>query len=293
MLARNFIWLKNVCTVKDMATLKGIIGTFKVAKNPFSIIFAKFTGKRKKISLVNGAKFQITWPQFRFLRDHYFLVEKYYLEQVSDESFKIHVDGYQMVGSLVLVCTWEEIQTGIYDYEFKNKVVLDIGGFEGESAVYFWSKGAKKVIIYEPVLYHLNYIKENVFVNKIDAEIHGEGIGDKDGNLTVAYNQTDNSFGLETGRELTKKLTIKIRDIAKVIAESKADVAKIDCEGAELSLVSVKKEILRTLEYVIVEAHSLDIRKALIKKFKESDFAFVKGNKEESQEISVLYFKRF
>ena len=275
-----------------MATLKGIISTFKVAKNPFRIIIAKFTGKRKEISLVNGTKFQITWPQFRFLRDHYSLVEKYNLQQVSDESFKMYADGYQMVGSLVLVCTWEEIQTGIYDYDFKNKVVLDIGGFEGESAVYFWAKGAKKVIIYEPVLYHLNFIKENVTANKINAEIHGEGIGDKDGNLTVAYNQTDNSFGLKIGRELSNKMTIKIRDTTKVIVESKADVAKVDCEGAELSLVNVPKNALRTLEYLIVEAHSLEIRKALIKKFTESVFALANGNKEESQEISVLYFKR-
>ena len=45
---------------------------------------------------------------------------------------------------------FSECEKGLYDYDYDGKTVLDIGGFCGESAVFFASRGARKVIIYEP-----------------------------------------------------------------------------------------------------------------------------------------------
>jgi FkbM family methyltransferase len=238
-----------------MVTLSGLARTLTVAKNPHTALILKLTKKRKKITFANGFKFRLTWQQFRFLRDHYKLVKKYNLQQINDETFKIHTDRFQFVGSLVLMCLVDEMESGVYDYDCRGKVVLDIGGFEGESAVFLWGMGAKKVIIYEPVLSHIKFIKENALLNKVNAEIHEEGIGNEDGEITVAYDQADNCFGLER-KGLPNKMKIKIRDVAKVIAESGAEVAKIDCEGAEISIVNVPKEILRRLEYVMIEVHT-------------------------------------
>jgi len=42
-------------------------------------------------------------------------------------------------------------------------------------------------IIYEPVAEHLQFIKENVRLNHVNAEIHVEGVGDKDGTIAVPY----------------------------------------------------------------------------------------------------------
>ncbi|MGD0407177.1 MAG: FkbM family methyltransferase [Candidatus Bathyarchaeia archaeon] len=274
-----------------MVTLSGLAGTLSVAKNPHTALALKLTKKRKKITFANGSEFRLTWQQFRFLRDHYKLVEKYNLQQIDDETFKIHTDRFQFVGSLILMCLVDEMESGIYDYDYRGKVVLDIGGFEGDSAVYFWGMGAKKVIIYEPVLAHIKFIKENVLLNKVNAEIHEEGIGKEDGEITIAYDQADNCFGLER-KGLPNKMNIKIRDISKVIAESDAEVAKIDCEGAEISLVNVPKEILRRLEYVIIEVHTPQIRQVLIQKFKDSGFILAKGNEENDQQISIICLKR-
>jgi FkbM family methyltransferase len=189
------------------------------------------------------------------------------------------------------MCILDEIESGIYDYNYQGKVVLDIGGFEGDSAAFFWAMGAKKVIVYEPVLEHRKYIEENVRLNKINEEIHFEGIGNKNGVLTVAYHDADNCFGLQV-KGLSNKRVIKIRDISEIIADSKADVAKIDCEGAEMSLVNVPKDTLRNLEYVMVETHTSEIRRALINKFKEAGFVLAKGKEETSDEISIAYFRR-
>ena len=273
-----------------MITLKGLIRTLSLVRNPYAIMSLKIK-KRAKVTFSNGVEFQITWTQFRFLRDNYDLVKKYNLKQVNNETFKIHTDRFQLVGSQVLMCTLDEIESGVYDYDYRGKVVLDIGGFEGDSAVFFWAKGAKKIVIYEPVSEHRKFIEENMRINKINAEIHSEGIGNGDGVITVAYDKDDNCFGLD-GEGLPNKMDIKIKAVSKVIAESGAEVAKIDCEGAEISLVNVPTEILRKLEYVMVEVHTAQIRQALIEKFKASGFILDRDGEKTDEHISIVCFKR-
>jgi len=274
-----------------MVTIKGLIRTLTIVKNPFSAILLKFTNKRTKITFSHGSRFIVTWSQFRFLRDNYELVKKYHLQQIDFNTFKIITDRFQLIGSQVLICTLDEIESGIYDCDCKGKVVLDIGGFEGDSAVYLWAMGASKVVIYEPVVEHRKYIEENIRLNNINAELHIEGIGNLDGELTIGYTKADNCFGLDT-EDQPNKMKIRIKDISKVISESGAEVAKIDCEGAEISLVNVPKEILRKLEYAMIEVHSVQIRQALIQKFKSSGFVLEKGDKECKAPVSLVYFRR-
>ncbi|MDR0493373.1 MAG: FkbM family methyltransferase [Nitrososphaerota archaeon] len=275
-----------------MVTVAGLIRTVVIVKNPFAILALRLRKKPVKVTFSNGAVFQITWPQFRSLRDNYELVKKYNLQQISEDIFKITTGSYQLVGSRVMMYTIDEMEAGSYGYDYRGKVVLDIGGFEGDSAAFFWSRGAKKIVIYEPMLEHHRFIDENISLNKINAEVHAEGIGSKDGEITVVYDHADNCFGLET-RGSQNKMIIKIKDVTKVIAESGADVAKIDCEGAEISLIDVPKDTLRKLEYVMVETHTPQIRRQLIEKFKNSGFVVTQnGNEDKDKEISIISFKR-
>ncbi len=274
-----------------MVTLKGLTRTLTIIKNPFSAILLKFRNKRTSITFSNGSIFLVTWSQFRFLRDHYDLVKKYNLKQLDSETFKITTDRYQLIGSQILIGTLNEIESGIYDCDCKGKVVLDIGGFEGESAVYLWSLGASKVVIYEPVVEHRKHIEENIRLNNMNAELYSEGIGNLDGEVTIGYNKTDNCFGLNTESQ-NNKIKIKIKDISRIISESGAEVAKIDCEGAEISLVDVPKEVLRKIEYAMIEVHSVQIRRALIQKFESSGFILEKSDEEFEGPVSLVYFKR-
>jgi len=279
-----------------MVTLKGLFRTVAIVKNPLVILRLKLRKKPSRVTFPTGVVFQVTWPQFCFLRDSLGLVKKYRLQQISDEVFKITTDSYQLVGSIDLMHTIAEIETGVYEYDYRDKVVLDIGGYEGDSAVFFWSKGAKKIVIYEPVLVHHRFIYENLCLNKIDADVHSEGIGNKDGEITVVYDKTDARFGLEI-KGSQSKMNIKIKDVARVISESGANVAKFDCEGAEIFLIDVPKEILRQLEYVMIEVHTLQIRQMLLEKFESSGFVMVpcsidnNGNTVD-EGVSMVYFKR-
>ena len=163
-----------------------------------------------------------------------------------------------------------EFEKGAYNHNYTDKTVLDIGGFCGESAVFFKKKGAKKIIIYEPVKAHHQLIRQNIAMNSINAELHEEGIGEKDAFVNINFDEVDLGFGLLS--KGNKQIEIKIKNVQDVIRQCQADIAKIDCEGAEISLLSVPKEVLGLIKVYIVETHSKEIESAIIKKFTESGF---------------------
>jgi FkbM family methyltransferase len=272
-----------------MISLKGLTKTFTVTKNPYPALIARLTGKRRQITFANGAKFRLTWRQFTLLRDNYEVMQKYHLEQVDDESFKFSNGRFTFVGSPVLMCLVAEQDAGVYECDCRGKVVLDIGGFQGESAVFFSGMGAKKVVIYEPVAANHRFIEENIRLNKVNAEIHEADIGAEDGEITVRYDEANNCFGLsQIG---PREMKIKIRNITKVIEESGAEVTKIDAEGAEESLLNVPAETLKRVELYIIEVHTPEIKRKVIQKFMASGFNLIKDTRENEQ-ISLIFLER-
>jgi FkbM family methyltransferase len=286
--------------------------------------FSLKRGGSRTVSFRNGSTYCLSWPQFRVFRDNYPFLTKYKVTQVEDDLFKIADEKNEVVSSAallpmlfdlmqdfaihqenelyrlknekqelvgteaMLVCI-QELRTGEYECDCKGKVVLDVGGFEGESAVYFWGKGAKKIVIYEPVPAHVEAIKKNVALNYINAEIHPSGIGSQDGTQTIHFNQTDPGFGiLSKGPKSTE---IKITNVSKVIAESGAQIGKFDCEGAEESLVGVPADILQKIPSFIIEVHSLKIKEAILKKFLGAGFSLEKEIPKPG-EFVVLIFKK-
>jgi len=308
-----------------MVTLVGLKRTLAVTRDLHVILAMKLSNKRRTITFKNGFKFRLIWSQFRTLRDSYHLMKNRAIEQLEDDRFKMTSDNLEYKGTLLTIATicelfekyeveqlgedlfklWNgrftftgtagilysvwELETGIYECDCLGKTVLDVGGFQGESAVFFSAMGAKKIIVYEPVPAHHEFIRQNLSANKVDAEVHMEGVAEKDGTQTVRFGETSLGFGvLDRGEN---ELEIKIKDISKVIKESGANVAKFDCEGAEESLLSVPKEVLQSIDLYIVEVHTPAIRSAIIEKFTESGFKLTK-EKPRDVFISVLYLER-
>jgi FkbM family methyltransferase len=298
--------------------------TLTLTTNPLVPLSLKRTGTRKLVTIRNGSTYCLTWPQLRILRDNYRFLSKYKILQIGDDLFKItdsrsevnctseqlpmmfelmqdfaiHEEGVyslkneqqELVGSFAMLSCIRELRTGEYEHDYKDKIVLDVGGFEGESTVYFWQKGAKKVIVFEPVPAHVDTIKKNVALNHVEAEIHQSGIGNQDGTQTIQYDQTDPGFGILNHG--AKRVEIQISKASRVVEESGADIAKFDCEGGEQSLVDVPTEILRKIVYYIIEVHSPQIRAAVIEKFLSSGFTLEKETAKPPTQFSVLAFKR-
>jgi len=157
----------------------------------------------------------------------------------------------------------------MYSIDFNNKVVLDVGAFVGDTAVFFASKGARKIVAYEPVPYHVKFIQMNAELNGVNIELHDEGMGDTNENKTIFYDTFGMDFGWKQG---SNQLEIKTRNAQQVINDSNADMAKIDCKGAEESLLQVPNETLRKIPQYIIEVHSLTIREQIIAKFESAGF---------------------
>ena len=189
-----------------------------------------------------------------------------------------------------LMAYFLECLRGVYGCNYQGKTVLDVGGFCGETAVFFASQGAKKVVIYEPVKVHHGLIRRNVAFNAINAELHEEGLGEKDGEVSINYDDVGLGFGL-TNKGL-KSLNIAVKNAEDILSQSQADIAKIDCEGAEINLIKVPKDILRLISCYLIETHTKAIREAITKKFMESGFKESQVPERLSNEIYVVYFDK-
>lgn len=310
-----------------MMSLNRLAQTVATTSNFSTAILSRQSKQRVPIKFRDGNSFNLTWAQYVNLRDNYqamrgfkinqidndlFRVKnekievtahaqqvnlllrvnsKYNVEQTEEGLFKVNGDNFELIGTPSidgLIFLVNEYLNGDYKYECANKTVLDIGGYQGETAVFFSLLGAKKIIIYEPVLSHHRLIKQNIEKNHVNAEVHGEGIGPKNETITLSYDEISTGLGIKcTG---TKKMDIKVRNITEVIKSSDADIAKIDCEGSEECLTEVPNSTLRKIECYMIEAHSAAIKKALIEKFTAAGFEVTKNTK--GDPCSLVWFER-
>lgn len=206
------------------------------------------------------------------------------------ELYVVEGHGVKLVSDLDTLQPIEEMLADkAYNCDCQGKVVLDVGAFHGESAVFFSMNGAKKVILYEPVKAHQQSIEQNLSLNHVNAEIHMEGIGEKDGKQTIFYDKTDYNFGSTI--KGSNQIEIETRNVTDVIVNSNANVAKFDCEGAEETLVMVADEVLRCIDLFIIEIHGEGRRKLLLQKFAEAGFIIAKDIKY-SDALCVMHFRR-
>ncbi|MCW3983688.1 MAG: FkbM family methyltransferase [Candidatus Bathyarchaeota archaeon] len=305
-----------------MVTLTGLIKTLTVTSKPLDCLPYP---DRKKIQFRRGPTLELTFPQFRNARDNISLLKRYGIRQVTYDLFEADFGDFKMTANLKIVCRmcqladffeknnyqitkvdedifrikkgklelegtfrmleiFKELNSGAYEADFNDRVVLDIGGFQGESAVYFGMVGAKKVIVYEPVHEYCRLIEKNASSNHVNAEIHCSGIGNE--NTITALSIFDPVY---EGSDQPRKEIVKITNITDIINQSKADIAKIDCEGAEICLTTVPSEVLRKIPQYIIELHGLQVRKAVTSKFLEAGFKITKSK---GGSISTVHFQQ-
>ena len=100
-----------------------------------------------------------------------------------------------------------EMTSGYYynGISFENKVILDIGGYIGDSALYFISMKAKSVYAYEPSFESYQTMKKNL-EGIPDVHIYNVGIGCKDEEACLSGDlfTTHVSRSLQVKREVAK-----------------------------------------------------------------------------------------
>ncbi|MEM1712823.1 MAG: FkbM family methyltransferase [Acidilobaceae archaeon] len=144
----------------------------------------------------------------------------------------------------------------MYAADVKDRVVVDVGAYIGDTAMFYVSRGARRVYAFEPVERHFRYLVDNVARNNaVDRVVaFNYGLWVEDGVLKVKYE----SF--RTGSSIGDEVELKVRRIGDVLreiaeAEGGIDLVKMDCEGCEYTLLTTPCEVVRLARQYIMEIH--------------------------------------
>jgi FkbM family methyltransferase len=158
---------------------------------------------------------------------------------------------------------------GVYDlFDVKDKVVIDVGAFVGDSAIYFALKGAKRVIAVEPHPGAFAEMLENIKLNKMENIIIpvNAGLASKSGKVclenidnletTVTYHRPGdciNAVPAVTLGELISRFAVNLDNV----------MLKMDCQGCEYDVILNDYEHIRMFKELVFEYHTYVFNKPL------------------------------
>ena len=149
----------------------------------------------------------------------------------------------------------------LYDYYPIKGSVVDIGGYIGDTSVYFVKKGAQSVEVYEPSPFNFNYLTTNLRLNDVSERV-------KPFRLAIANDCRNsilfvpryaageaslfrhNNNMVETGVE-----TISCHQVLN----KHIDLLKMDCKGCEVQVIEECGESLqKNVDHLIFQYYKID-----------------------------------
>lgn len=142
-------------------------------------------------------------------------------------------------------------------FDFRGKRVLDVGGFIGDTAVYFVESGAREVVTVEPLFHEV--LAENVRLNGVEERVTVvKGAFSNTGGTTTVH-LDENWAGASSefvgqfrgGGKAISVPNVPTKEFFKEFGTF--DVAKVDCEGCEYRVLW---DVLENVaEGAVVEFH--------------------------------------
>lgn len=143
----------------------------------------------------------------------------------------------------------------------KNSKVLDIGGYIGDTALYFYALGARHVKIYEPYFYDI--CKRNLDINRLKADVEKVAIGNGD----IMCTENLDGLGLTISTPKFGKICVDSKKFDEVLND-KYDIVKVDCEGCERYLLDVDCNHIAMGDKWVIEVHEF-LYKGLLKEIEQ------------------------
>lgn len=223
------------------------------------------------IYLVGGYKLLSNWPAFyadliRFLIKVKTKCELYKFR----DGTKIRVHPNSKGLNYVFYSAYLKREyDGLKMFEIKaDDIVIDIGAHLG----FFTIKAAKTAVngtvyAFEPFSMHYKLLEENIVSNQFNnVKLFNRAVTDKDGELSFFYTMIgdpgDTSLFKINPEEKTyeeKVKTISLQDFFQKEKLDRCDFLKIDCEGAEYSiLMSADRNTLNKIQKIAMEWHRFE-----------------------------------
>ena len=181
----------------------------------------------------------------------------------------------------------------------KGKVVMDLGAYIGDTAIWFSEMGAKMVYCYEPHPAMYEVLVNNLYHHNREGKVRARmvGLSSKGGNREILGWPTQ-SFGVGKGPWLRPEkhlIRVKMRDSEKEIdriirKEGEIGVLKIDIEGYEKGVIEkLRWEQSDKIELMLVECHNDETAKMVWEKLKSMGRRVTEMRKNEKKKYLTVY----
>jgi len=150
--------------------------------------------------------------------------------------------------------------------DVNGKVVIDVGAFVGDTAIYFLLKGAKKVIAIEPLPANYEELLYNIHLNNMEGRIipinamvsNRHMIVEIPTNVPINIRGGSiNEFKRHGAGDYVNIESITLSDVINKFKVNPANaVLKLDCEGCEYDIILNDYEHVKLFKEVIFEYHA-------------------------------------
>ncbi len=150
------------------------------------------------------------------------------------------------------------------DFNYSKKTIIDIGGFIGDTSIYFAINGAKKVYVYEPLQLAFKLLKDNIKLNNLDKIIipKNVAIGSKNGSIEISFSDSilaSSGYVANATNCSARRFNVEVQDIISILDSiGNVDIIKLDCDGREYQVINRLVEsgyIDKINEGLIIEVH--------------------------------------
>ncbi|MGP8069900.1 MAG: FkbM family methyltransferase [Candidatus Bathyarchaeia archaeon] len=215
-------------------------------------------------------------PVYHFFKLIELLRNGWRLDRMDDQYLVLHNEDENLrmkysTDGLYVAPLADMVLDDMYGKDFKDKVIVDIGMGNGDSAIFFAKRGAKLVLGLEPYPDNFNLAKENIKLNGIEDSVialnlalsQTKGIV----NMLVASRSptwsTTNYPAYTPNQEMMGWFDTVIKVPATTLEAllqdfglEHVDLLKLDCEGCEHEVISsASPDTLNRISSMIFEFH--------------------------------------
>jgi len=217
-------------------------------------------------------------------------------ETKNNLKIKIRVNSTDLM-ALTHVWLIEEYSSPGFEIN-ENDLIIDIGAHIGLFSL-FSSQYCKngKILSFEPIKENYELLVENLRLNNIkNVYPFNKAVSENNSDVTIFLNKDESGHSMYSSEG--ERIQVKSTSLKMIFEENKldkCDFLKLDCEGAEYSIIdSLSEEYFDKIEKMIIEYHLADTKSELLSSLKSKlkTFSFSMHVKPLFSDIGFLYAKK-